>query len=301
MRQGYDYSNWNGSLPANPPGEFAYLLFNDGTGFTNPNLAEQVAALRNAGIPFGGYLFLEPGEPVAGQVALFLHLCEQYRPTLPGALDVEKQGPLSWLSLGAMVIQASNLIAGQGMPYPLAYMNISFYDSLMASALKNEIWLADPSHQTPSRPCLIWQQAPRSVPGLTGLTDPDLFLGTNTEWQPFTGTPIPTPVHPTEVAQMITNQLSFKSGQIDYLWISAGIFWHSWSGDSGNTWHSEVLIGPGSVAGNIGSTIPNQTICYSQVNGANTTCVVPGIGKPIRLVQPVTGAGQDTWGASVVG
>lgn len=197
MHQGYDFSNWNGPLPDKVPGDFVYLLANDG-GYVNADLQQQVDQCRRQSKPFGLYWFLRPDDNVTGQIALFVGLCRQYAPGLPPAIDNETASARGWVALGTTLITSAEAIKkALGVTYVLHYCNVSFYDALQAGRMPYPVWLADPSAQTaPSRSCLIWQQAPRSVAGLSGLTDPDLFVGAEDYWQIFTNqiTPILTEV-----------------------------------------------------------------------------------------------------------
>jgi peptidoglycan hydrolase-like protein with peptidoglycan-binding domain len=53
------------------------------------------------------------------------------------------------------------------------------------------VWLANPGAAGPAKPCLIWQSGQRPLGGsaLTNV-DWDQFMGTEADWQAFTGQPV---------------------------------------------------------------------------------------------------------------
>lgn len=69
----------------------AYVKYSDGTGGAHTPADGYVAGCRAHGIPWGGYHFAEPGDPVA-QADVFVAECARLGGTLAPALDMESGG-----------------------------------------------------------------------------------------------------------------------------------------------------------------------------------------------------------------
>jgi GH25 family lysozyme M1 (1,4-beta-N-acetylmuramidase) len=66
----------------------AYVKFSDGTCAAAVHADDYVKSCHDNGIPFGGYHFAEPGDPIA-QADCFVALYKKFRPLLAPALDLE--------------------------------------------------------------------------------------------------------------------------------------------------------------------------------------------------------------------
>lgn len=206
---GVDIANYQGRpdlLTARSAGErrFCIILATDGGDFTNPLLADQVAAARAAGMLLGFYHYFRPAESPIDQLRHFLSAIEPHRRDGdPLCLDVEEDGP----DLPALV----NLWVGgckQRMAVaPLLYLNRDFIDRYDWANLARQchLWLAAwqmddcPAGYGPWGSVTVWQDSGgAAVPGI-GWCDTDQFFGAASDWLAL-GTPdaAPLPQSPAE-------------------------------------------------------------------------------------------------------
>lgn len=170
---------------------FAFVKVTDGASYQSPYAAQQVAMLRQCGVLVGFYHFWEPADTVGDQLDNLNKMAQSLGGSpLPIAVDVEVTDPLGWDHLAQQVSSFCTNVEGWQHPLPnpncLIYVNESFYDSLPGFPWGRWVWLADPSDPEPTRPCLVWQQAPTTLSdGLQ--VDVDVFVGTAAQWQEFTG------------------------------------------------------------------------------------------------------------------
>ncbi len=206
---GRDFSSYQGNLsPADCEGiQFAYVKATEGADYKNPYAPQQVAALHAAGVEVGYYHFLDPiaTTPVGDQLDNFHKMVQALgRTTLPLAVDTEVNDE-SWAALASDLVQFAMNVEGWQLwvpnPKSLLYVDLYYYANLPGFPWGRWCWLADPGVAAPAKPCLIWQQAPRPVSS-TDLksVDPDVFMGTEAEWQTFIGqaatAPPPAPIVP---------------------------------------------------------------------------------------------------------
>lgn len=200
-RLGRDFSSYQGNLTvADCAGiQFAFVKATEGGGYRNPYAPQQCSMLRNQGVLVGYYHFFQPSVAVIDQLDNFNRMAQALGPTpLPMALDVEVTDPNGWQSLAANVVDFCLNVEKWTNPVPnphsIVYVNLTFYDNLPGFPWGRWVWLADPSHPSPSRPCLVWQNGDPSVAGQP--IDADVFVGTDADWGAFTGSavaPAPAP------------------------------------------------------------------------------------------------------------
>jgi hypothetical protein len=211
MHLGRDFASYQGDLsPADCAGiDFAFVKITEGSNYKNPYAVQQCQALRAAGVHVGYYHFWDPGVPILDQLHNF-HLYASTLGTtpLPLALDSETADPLGFQNLASEMMQfAMNVESWSNWvpnPRSIFYTDLAFANALPGFPWGRWVWLADPSHSAPSRPCLIWQTAPRPVSGTDlKVVDPDQFMGTEADWAAFTGQGVytgpPPPPPPTPV------------------------------------------------------------------------------------------------------
>jgi hypothetical protein len=227
---GLDLSNYQGEIT---PGqlqaikaagvEFAYVLATDGggaSGYQNPDAPQQAAALRSIGVKVGFYHFYRPAVPTFEQVTAFLiFIGTMGGSDLPTMLDSETPDAAGWDALAngmmqfALQLEAENNHARNALTG--FYVNTNFYDNLPGFPWGRVVWFAEPSAKLPTKPCWIWQIAPRPEAGFSNV-DPDVFVGTDAQWAQFTASPVPTapsqpiPASPTNVGEEEVNVQAFE-------------------------------------------------------------------------------------------
>ena len=197
---GRDYSSFQGELtPADCAGiDFAYCKLTEGASYKNPDAVAQVAALHAAGVKYVGYYhFFDPGVLVNDQLDNFLQYAVSLGPSpLPLALDFETPDPLGNVHLASQVMQFAMRVEAWNDWVPNERSLLYTYPS-MAAELEvfpwgRWVWLSDPDNVDPTRTRLITQGAPRPVSSTdTKVIDPDIFVGTESDWALFTRTTTP--------------------------------------------------------------------------------------------------------------
>jgi hypothetical protein len=179
-------------------------------GYQNPDAPQQTKALRDAGFHVGLYHFLTPDDTSSSQAQFFLVTAAALGGSdLPLAIDSETAGP-SWPALAndmvAMAMQIESEPSVVRCPLAMFYVNLNYYGNLPGFPWGRLVWLADPNPGAPHKPCLVLQSAPRPEGGFSSI-DPDVFLGTEVQWQAFISSgeapvppkppdPVPTPPAP---------------------------------------------------------------------------------------------------------
>jgi GH25 family lysozyme M1 (1,4-beta-N-acetylmuramidase) len=207
---GVDLSSFQGELtPAHIAAlkadqvSFAYVKATEGgqqNGYQNPDAAQQVNALRAAGIHVGLYHFFTPTDTVTSQVQLFLVTAAALGGSdLPLVLDSETAAP--WPTLASDMVNFAMQIEHEPSvvrcPLAMFYVNVNFYDNLEGFPWGRLVWLANPGVASPQKPCLVWQTGEAGVAGTQ--FDTDVFMGDDTQWISFISSgqaPSPAPAAP---------------------------------------------------------------------------------------------------------
>jgi hypothetical protein len=137
--QGEDWASYQSDGPPTAGLAFAFVKATEGTGYTNPRHAAQVATARAAHLVVGHYHFARPGT-VSTQVAYFLHQAAP-RPGDMLCLDWEDAGVSSgWKDVFIRAVQA----AAPGHRV-LLYCNSGFWLTRDSSGFAGDgLWIADP-------------------------------------------------------------------------------------------------------------------------------------------------------------
>ena len=173
---------------------FVYLELTSGTYASNPYCVTDARGFQAVGIATGAYQFLSPTDTFDEQVSDFTKLYSAIGGwTLPVMIDNETESAQGWATLAKLVgDMRTNLIGSTGAQVGM-YVNLNFYDNLPGCPWGWPIWLADPSHATPSKPCLLQQVGQGSVPGIEGSVDLDVWSGPGAIANPGApGTPVAT-------------------------------------------------------------------------------------------------------------
>jgi lysozyme len=224
-----DISNYTGpNVPAKAMAAAGvrgcYVKAQQGNDGPNPFFDQQVAALRDAGIAVGAYLFCYPlpdeaphvARDPAGQVKLFADVCKGLgsKPgDMPSMLDCEYPEPQNFTQWGCTpanvaqwIAEAAQLISDEFANTCGIYCDPSWWESLGGAGLvgfdQRPLWLADyPVGGALSAPpvmnvkipkpwtaATIWQFTDKfSAPGVDVPVDGGVFLGDEPAWQAFLG------------------------------------------------------------------------------------------------------------------
>ena len=189
--------------------EAAYVKATQGTDYINPFAAQQVKALRGAGIHVGLYHFLDVTKSIGEEAQYFVAAASALGGSdLPLALDSEEPAGAGWQDLASKMVAFAMQIENEPLvvrsPLSAFYVDLNFYENLAPLGFPwgRMVWLDDPNPGAPHRPCLILQSAPRPEAGFSSI-DPDVFLGTEAQWSAFVTpgqapapSPAPTPPVP---------------------------------------------------------------------------------------------------------
>jgi lysozyme len=187
-RRGIDVSRWQGAIAwpsvAASGVCFVYTKATEGSDAVDDRFAANWSGALFAGIARGAYHFLSTGPPAEAQAASFLKTYPGDG-ELPPALDLERgiagPGPdaasaLRWL---AIVRDALGV-------RPIVYCSPGFAASRLRgegfeALAEYELWIAHYGVERPTVPApwtswRIWQRGLRSIPGVRGPVDEDLFF-----------------------------------------------------------------------------------------------------------------------------
>lgn len=189
---GRDFSSYQGNLTAADCAgiDFAFVKATEGADYKSPYAPQQVAMLRSQGVLVGYYHFFQPSVAVIDQLDNFNKMAQALGPTsLPIAVDCEVTDPSGWQSLASKLAEFCQNVEAWTNPVPnphsIIYVNLTFYDNLPGFPWGRWVWLADPSSESPSRPCLVWQNGDPTTAGQP--IDRDVFIGSDAYWDAFTG------------------------------------------------------------------------------------------------------------------
>lgn len=172
---------------------YAWIKATDGTNYTNPWYATDVAGATHAGMYRGGYHYARPGRPVLdtarNQAAHFASvLGNQWRPgTLPPVLDLEDHGGLNRRELAQWAQAFLQELQSRVGRVPMIYTGWWFWDTFVGDANFSSypLWLANyTSGPAPTgtpvgwRFWTVWQwSSTTTVPGIRGNVDANRLIG----------------------------------------------------------------------------------------------------------------------------
>lgn len=161
--------------------KFAYVKATEGSTYTDPLFAYNVAGARAAGLLVGAYHYMQPSVSVQAQAEHFLAVAGTLL-DLPPALDVEEpvnaDDVLQWLG------EIESYIAGPAAA--LLYCNATYAQLLSTScpdlAQRDRLWIAEYDVAAPRIAAWnrwkFWQHASGGyIPGITTPVDVDYFNG----------------------------------------------------------------------------------------------------------------------------
>lgn len=186
--------------------DFAIVKATEGTGYTNPYYAGDVADARAAGLTVGAYHFARPALPIStatDQARFFVGVIGDVskRHVLAPVLDLEQTGGLGGGKLILWTQQFLETVRSLTGRTPLVYSYPSFLTGSLAhtSAFQRyPLWLASYQSSTPTSPTgwpawSLWQYtSTASVPGIHGDTDLSRFAGSAADLATFADGTTPT-------------------------------------------------------------------------------------------------------------
>jgi lysozyme len=189
--RGVDVSSYEGVIQwdrAKAAGiSFAYMKATEGETFVDDAFAANWAGASAAGLPKGAYHFYDFCDTGAGQAANFIKTVPREAGALPMVIDLEQSDDCAKMppkaafrkDLAAFVARVE---AAYGMR-PVLYVNLGIYNEYLSDAAgRYRLWIADPSHASPSLPAgaswTFWQYSWHGrVDGIAPETDLDVFNG----------------------------------------------------------------------------------------------------------------------------
>lgn len=193
---GIDVSSWNPAGATLAGISFTAVKATEGTGYTNPEYGDQVAAARARGNVVIHYHFLHAGD-VPGQVARFLAACQL---RYGDVLAVDWETPLN--SPAASCSERDAFLRALPVAYRrVAYENLDYLHNWDASGYHADgLWVADPDSPAgqphTQGPWLFHQY------GQTGGLDTDCYNGDETALRAWAGAPSTAPPWPGEYLQL---------------------------------------------------------------------------------------------------
>lgn len=181
-REGIDASHHQGPIAwrqvARAGIDFAYLKATEGTGFTDPDFADNRREATRAGIDVAGYHYFQLCSDGAAQAEHFLAVLGDARPSIPPALDLELQGscadpppPAVLLAEVRAFLRRVDRATGTRTLvylYPELEARFGFADDLAT----HPQWVRRLGERPPLRAWAVWQHDDAgSVPGMTGGVD----------------------------------------------------------------------------------------------------------------------------------
>lgn len=178
---------------------FAIVKATEGTTYTSPYYADDVAGARAAGLAVGSYHFARPALPLStatDQATRFAQVVGDVRTagTLPPVLDIEQTGGLSAGKLILWTQQFVETVRSLTGRTPMLYSYPSFLGGSFGHTsdfTRYPLWLASYSSTAPTSPSgwpawRLWQYtSSASVPGIQGHTDLSRFAGDATALAAF--------------------------------------------------------------------------------------------------------------------
>jgi GH25 family lysozyme M1 (1,4-beta-N-acetylmuramidase) len=187
---------------------FAIVKATEGSTYTNPWYARDVAGARAAGLVVGAYHYARPTSSMSSAVSQARHFAavvgDVRRPgTMPPILDLETTGGLSagqLVTWAQVFTETMRELTGRA---PVVYTYVNFWSTRMAGTAaftRFPLWLA--YYNPRVYPPLIggwsehamWQYTDRArISGISGGVDRNRFMGTAAELAAFADGTLPTP------------------------------------------------------------------------------------------------------------
>lgn len=159
---------------------YAYIKATEGTSYTDPDFATNLAAAKAAGLTVGAYHFFTLCTPGASQASNYLKSVRVSSVALPPALDLELPGNCSARPLLSEVESqldafVTKVEAATGQS-PVFYIGESFEDRYPIETAERGMRWKRSLYVHPSGPWVVWQFNARAhVPGVAGRVDLDIF------------------------------------------------------------------------------------------------------------------------------
>ena len=185
--RGIDISNYQGDVDwvkvkASGIG-FAYMQASQGIHFIDPNFADNTAAIKKTGLPYGSYHFFRPNHDADAQAQLFLKTTKGRIGELPPMLDIEVSAGLSAEKVGAGAKRWLEVVEQAIGCKPLVYSYGSFWETNLKDSVGDyPLWLAEYAAK-PRLPAgkdhwSLWQYSEKGkVDGIKGPVDLNYFNG----------------------------------------------------------------------------------------------------------------------------
>ncbi len=199
---GIDVSHWQGTINwtkvDNAGVTFAFMKATEGTSYTDPKLATNWAATKQAGIYRGAYHFARPSTAAGSAAAQARYFVSKVGATsfkspgtLPPVLDLEATGGLGPSALRSWVsswLTTTEQLTGRT---PILYFSPAFWEGHLGNSTaftRYPLWIAH--YTTASAPRVpggwktwtFWQRTSSgTVPGISGLVDMNRFNGTSAQ------------------------------------------------------------------------------------------------------------------------
>lgn len=194
--EGVDVSHYQGrpnwAAVAASGRAFAFIKVSEGSAIVDGSFVHNWNDARSAGLARGGYHFFRPSQNAGEQADFFLSQLGSSAGELPSVLDVEVLDGVSATQAAAGVMAWVEQV-GLALGRPLIYTSPGFWSVMSpadaaAIADQADLWVAHWGVATPSivrgwGAITFWQySATVAVPGISGNTDVDRFLGTSDEF-----------------------------------------------------------------------------------------------------------------------
>jgi lysozyme len=244
---------------------FVIVKATQGDGYTNPFCLQDIAAAKAAGFATGSYLMDQGNVPPASEEEYFDAL-------VPGVAQFDDDELPEGLTTDQYLAHLQQLAA---IHPAIQYLNQAEVRAGFDQSIG--LWLAQYNGQPGVTlvPCLIHQYNDAgAVPGLQGIWDLNVWLGTEGQFNTTFNLVVPPPVPTPEVFEVPqTPIVSTKTtGQLDVFHVPAGtgLLLHSWTPNTQTPWQTEVIAGPtGKTVSGINATFPDQEPQYSFLQGNN--------------------------------
>jgi lysozyme len=171
---------------------FAIARISDGLVHVDERFEGNWTAMQSAGVLRGAYQYFEPSEDARAQADLVVEKVGQLGPLdLPVALDAEISGAIDEDELVASYATWLDAVEAGTGKRPLLYTAPYFWNTLNDSTLGGlHLWAASAGRSCPELPTAwnrwsFWQSGTDAVPGISTVTDVDVFDGSLQELVTF--------------------------------------------------------------------------------------------------------------------
>ncbi|EKE43977.1 glycosyl hydrolase, family 25 [Oceaniovalibus guishaninsula JLT2003] len=184
--------DWNAARAAGV--NFAFLKATEGGDRLDPAFGSHSEGAARAGIPVGAYHFFYFCTPAEDQARWFIANVPRRAGNLPPVLDLEwnPHSPTCTFRPDPAVVRAEartwlDIVGRHYGQRPIVYTTPDFWDRNDIGQLDAEFWLrstaATPADRYPGARWTFWQYtATGTVPGFSGGTDINAFVGSASAW-----------------------------------------------------------------------------------------------------------------------